>query len=465
MSFHTTIARLREASFAAPVTGENPNTCRVGRQDLRTALHVIDRLDADLRQAGTLAHGAVDAPVANSIQWPTMPACKGQSPVLFEDGYAEGWAKCMDECRRAVSQASAPVAGEAVSIPDEAYAALQYVERSLAAIANRQEVVGDVVERIDTIAAAAKRAKAALSRLQSVAQYFDTAPQASEAVRDARAEGFQAGLDKALQVLEHDDFATRMQSAQVIRFLKYQSAALPAPQASEAVRGQDAGDVVAVLVYRSKGRPGAHGQTLGANGAGEFAVVYRGDEFAALVKANEEIRALEAAGHRLDFAAIIHGEGYSGPMLRQEYVTRAALSAQPAAEPLSNPKQFALTAADERTAFEATYLADYDDPGAACEREHFGKGYRAGTAAQPGAQSNDPWQPIETAPKDQVILLFAGLKKDGKVYAPHVNVGYWTEQFGWTCLVYSHQEFAHIEPTHWMPRPAFPKQHNDGGAE
>lgn len=146
---------------------------------------------------------------------------------------------------------------------------------------------------------------------------------------------------------------------------------------------------------------------------------------------------------------------------------RAALYAQPAAEPLSNPKQFALTAAenirtgapyddpafealcrehgiwgtaeaalcavfwrqagqqradatdwsaiaaeaqverdaaraerdalivesqqraagaDERTAFEATYQADYDDPGAACEREHFGKGYRAGLAAQSGAQ-------------------------------------------------------------------------------
>lgn len=60
----------------------------------------------------------------------------------------------------------------------------------------------------------------------------------------------------------------------------------------------------------------------------------------------------------------------------------AVLSAQPPAEPLSNPKQFVLTAADERTAFEATYQADYDDPGAACEREHFGKGYRAGLSAQ-----------------------------------------------------------------------------------
>lgn len=61
MSFHTTIARLREASYAAPLASENPNTCRVGRQDLRTALHIIERLDADLRQAGTLVHGAVDA--------------------------------------------------------------------------------------------------------------------------------------------------------------------------------------------------------------------------------------------------------------------------------------------------------------------------------------------------------------------------------------------------------------------
>ena len=105
-----------------------------------------------------------------------------------------------------------------------------------------------------------------------------------------------------------------------------------APQASEVVRQQRAGDVVAVLVYRSKGRSGVHGQTIGADGAGEFAVLYRGDEFAALVKANQEIRELEAAGHRLDFAAIIHGDGYSGPMLRQEYVTRAALSAQPGAQ-------------------------------------------------------------------------------------------------------------------------------------
>ena len=31
--------------------------------------------------------------------WPTMPPRKGQSHVLFEDGYDEGWAKCLEACK------------------------------------------------------------------------------------------------------------------------------------------------------------------------------------------------------------------------------------------------------------------------------------------------------------------------------------------------------------------------------
>lgn len=46
-------------------------------------------------------------------------------------------------------------------------------------------------------------------------------------------------------------------------------------------------------------------------------------------------------------------------------------------------------AGDERAAFEATYQADYDDPGAACEREHFGKGYRACLAAQSAKEQGE----------------------------------------------------------------------------
>ena len=177
-------------------------------------------------------------------------------------------------------------------------------------------------------------------------------------------------------------------------------------------------------------------------------------------QASEAVRdALKTCGSKVfkALAAIARAEGpdtrqaddpeliYREPVMdeavriRQAYdELSAALSAQPGAEPLSNPKQFALTAAeniragapyddpafealcrehgiwgtaeaalcavfwrqagqqraagDERAAFEATYQADYDDPGAACEREHFGKGYRAALAAQPGAQKPHPKQ-------------------------------------------------------------------------
>ena len=51
---------------------------------------------------------APDAAEVNSFQWPVMPPSKGQSPVLFEDGYAEGWAKCLEECQRAVALTASP---------------------------------------------------------------------------------------------------------------------------------------------------------------------------------------------------------------------------------------------------------------------------------------------------------------------------------------------------------------------
>lgn len=47
-------------------------------------------------------------PAAPAIQWPTMPPSRGQSSVLFDDGYAEGWAKCLSMCQQAVSGSAAP---------------------------------------------------------------------------------------------------------------------------------------------------------------------------------------------------------------------------------------------------------------------------------------------------------------------------------------------------------------------
>lgn len=71
-----------------------------------------------------------------------------------------------------------------------------------------------------------------------------------------------------------------------------------------------------VLVYRDKGRSGVGGQTIGANGAGEFAVVYYGmDEAEADIHARATVRGLEAGGHKITEAFIVSGEGYHGPVI------------------------------------------------------------------------------------------------------------------------------------------------------
>lgn len=110
---------------------------------LEAALHVlVDKIVPGL-DTGDLVHDAgrasavlgaimAGAPVAGAVRWPTMPPSKGQSPVLFEDGYAEGWAKCMDECQRAVSLASAPVAGEAHTALNEWLDKTDFIQKRIA---------------------------------------------------------------------------------------------------------------------------------------------------------------------------------------------------------------------------------------------------------------------------------------------------------------------------------------------
>lgn len=62
MSFYTTIARLREAATMR-AAGDSSDHCSVRRDDLRVAIDVIDRLDADLRRSGELSQeAAADAP-------------------------------------------------------------------------------------------------------------------------------------------------------------------------------------------------------------------------------------------------------------------------------------------------------------------------------------------------------------------------------------------------------------------
>lgn len=365
MSFHTTIARLREASFAAPVAGENPNTCRVGRQDLRTALHVIDRLDADLRQAGTLAHGAVDAaprPV-------NVPVAK---PLAVREDFAhEVWAaaqsphgepmeKSVARVASLLAEASAAVAGQALSEQDS---------KQVEAFIDCDGLGAMIVE--------ADRYSAVVRALQS----GFTAPQASTTSGEAVA----WEIPNPHLGSELTSHKARADEARRLGLTVHELFRHAAPQASEAVRSEQ----------------DATGRTP-TDYALEFAEYLARDAEYAMACLNASQRANESlldltekvasseAYQAAEEAAADADEAFTGAITGLQFAVfefrkrrdRAALSAQPAAEPLSNPKQFAQTGADERTAFEATYQADYDDPGAACEREHFGKGYRAGLAAQ-----------------------------------------------------------------------------------
>jgi hypothetical protein len=87
--------------------------------------------------------------------------------------------------------------------------------------------------------------------------------------------------------------------------------------------------------------------------------------------------------------------------------------------------------------------------------------------------SGDSWQPIETAPRDGVILGFMPNCVPGG--RPYIAVIWWDEHFrndGWDDdaddLAYvgawsagrvgsfSYEEYAEEWPTHWMPLPAPP---------
>lgn len=206
MSFHTTIARLREASRAASVAGEDPNTCRVGRQDLRTALHLIDRLDADLRQAGMLSqrapvaalqwsevtepneqirytHLLAESPLGRfSIEWKSWKPHDSYCVYLdgdyldtsmdLDDAKAIALKKVADMAHAlagfAAPEASAPVAGEATGSRQALFEAIHRYGNARAMAEHNIAYRDEVRNTADALIA-----------------LFDAAPQASEAVRDA----------------------------------------------------------------------------------------------------------------------------------------------------------------------------------------------------------------------------------------------------------------------------------------
>lgn len=64
----------------------------------------------------------------------------------------------------------------------------------------------------------------------------------------------------------------------------------------------------AVLTYSTTGRAGVCGMTVGANGAGEYAVLFMGNPADAEMAAREYVRRLERAGWRLRSATIVPNE-------------------------------------------------------------------------------------------------------------------------------------------------------------
>lgn len=82
----------------------------------------------------------------------------------------------------------------------------------------------------------------------------------------------------------------------------------------------------AVLAYDTNGHSKACGQTIGANGAGQFVVVFHGTIEQSAAAAHEHIRSLERAGYRFNVCLLVNAEeGYHGPVITH---VNAAIDAQ-----------------------------------------------------------------------------------------------------------------------------------------
>jgi hypothetical protein len=76
-------------------------------------------------------------------------------------------------------------------------------------------------------------------------------------------------------------------------------------------------EIGAVLTYRCEGSRGVSGQTMGADGAGEFAVLFEGEAYAANDAARAYLDGLRKAGYRITSATLVlREEGCSGPLVR-----------------------------------------------------------------------------------------------------------------------------------------------------
>lgn len=82
----------------------------------------------------------------------------------------------------------------------------------------------------------------------------------------------------------------------------------------------------AVLAYSTNGHNKPCGQTMGANGAGDFALLLYGPVAQVDKVARDHIRALETGGYRFNSVTLVFNEdGYYGPLIK---IVDAALQAE-----------------------------------------------------------------------------------------------------------------------------------------
>jgi hypothetical protein len=75
------------------------------------------------------------------------------------------------------------------------------------------------------------------------------------------------------------------------------------------------------------------------------------------------------------------------------------------------------------------------------------------TAEAEVVRLREPWQPIETAPRDGRLLLCASMTNQLHGYYDRAVLRYISELQGWSC-----PGLSGLSPTHWQPLPAPPER-------
>jgi hypothetical protein len=129
-----------------------------------------------------------------------------------------------------------------------------------------------------------------------------------------------------------EDAAERVAALLAREAVRLNAQAVPAvPEITTALDGVvSSAELGAVLTYTTSGHSRPCGQIMGANGAGDFALLIYGKPHEAEATARLHIRELESAGYRIKAATLVpNEEGYSGPQIRTLKAPNAKMSLCP----------------------------------------------------------------------------------------------------------------------------------------